>query len=444
LFIIVETRWTVMVDNTVFHALLLLCIGGSQAFFTALAALNLRYGEQAIERNAEWLEQRIGIDDPEDLFAYTAAKTKLSHFQSWTLIIGLIALLYTGGFTTIVETIAGTSFGPVVQGLLFFSGLIVVYQLASAPFGYYSTFVIEERFGFNEQSVGLWLRDQLLQIVLSVVIAGALFAAILAAIEYLPYWWVAGWALLVGFGLLMQILYPRVIAPLFNDFEPIEDGELRTAVEEVFDRAGFECEDLFTMDASRRSSHLNAYFIGFGATKRVVLFDTLVEKLERPEIQSVLAHELAHWKKAHIWKLVGATALRLGVVFALLGFLVDATWIYELFALDGQPKYAGLFLCGVFVLPTMNLLSPLENKLSLRFERQADEFAVETMDDGEPMVEALAGLVRENLGNPFPHPWYAAFHYDHPPIPDRIRYVQEFAEQQDDSTPGSADGVTAD
>jgi STE24 endopeptidase len=432
-----------MVDNTVFHGLLLLCIVGSQAFFTALAALNLRHGEELIGRRAQWLEETIGIDDPDRLLAYTTATTKLSHAQSWTMVVGLVVLLYSGAFAAVVETLWESGVGPIAQGVSFFVGLVTAYQLATAPFGYYSAFVVEERFGFNERSVGLWLRDQLVQLSLSVLLVGLLSGAILAAIEYVALWWVVGWLLLVGFGLVMQILYPRVIAPLFNDFDPIEDGDLRSAVEEVFDRAGFECEELYTMDASRRSAHLNAYFVGFGATKRVVLFDTLVETLDRPQIQSVLAHELAHWKKAHIWKQVGASTLRLGLVFALLGYLVDAGWIYDLFGLPQAP-YAGLVLCGVFVLPTLDLLAPIENKLSLRFEREADEFAVETMGEGEPMAQALAGLVRENLGNPFPHPWYAAFHYDHPPIPERIRHVEEFASRSADAPAGADDETTAD
>ena len=432
-----------MIDQPFLHGLLLLCLAGTQTLFTALAVLNLRHGRRAVDRNAEWLRETIGIDDPDELVEYTTAKTRLSHLQSWTTVVGVIALLYSGVLTAFVELLWESGLGPIQQGLVFFLGLVVAYQLVSAPFEYYSAFVVEERFGFNERTVGLWLRDQLVGLALTIVFAGVLVAAILAAVEYVSFWWVLGWLLLVAFGLVMQILYPRVIAPLFNDFEPIKDGELHSAVEEVFERAGFECEDLFTMDASRRSSQLNAYFVGFGATKRVVLFDTLVEELDRPQIQSVLAHELAHWKKAHIWKGLAASTLRLGVVFALLGYLVDAGWIYGLFDLP-QANYAALFVCGIFVLPTLDLLAPLENKLSLRFEREADAFAVETMGDGEPMIEALAGLVRENLGNPFPHPWYAAFHHDHPPIPERMRYIEEIASRDGESGDGTPDGVAAD
>ena len=236
--------------------------------------------------------------------------------------------------------------------------------------------------------------------------------------------------LFVAFLLVMQVVYPRVVAPLFNDFESIEDGELRERVESVFDRAGFEAEEIYTMDASRRSSRLNAYFIGFGRTKRVVLFDTLVEKLDGPQVEGVLAHELAHWKRHHVWKRLGAVAVQLGLVLAVLGYLLTTEWVFELFALPADAAYAGLFIALLFVQPVLELTAPLVNRLSLAHEREADSFAVEVMGEGEPMVGALAQLARENLANPFPHPWYAAFNHQHPPVPERIRYIQRQAGEE--------------
>ena len=198
----------------------------------------------------------------------------------------------------------------------------------------------------------------------------------------------------------------------------------------MFERAGFEVSEIYTMDASRRSSRLNAYFVGFGRAKRVVLFDTLIEKLERPQIESVLAHELAHWKKGHIWKLIGASAIQVGVVLVALGYLVSTEWVYDLFALPAEASYAGLFVSLLFVFPVLELSSPIVNRLSLAHEREADAFAVEVMGEGEPMVEALATLARENLANPFPHPWYAAFNHSHPPVPERMRYIEAHTPDQ--------------
>jgi STE24 endopeptidase len=330
--------------------------------------------------------------------------------------------------TDVVGWLHDSGLPPVAQGVAFFVGLLAVQRLAGAPFDLYSTFVIDEQFGFNETTPRLWLRDLLVGLAVTTVLAGVFLGALLALIEtFATIVWVAGgWLLVVGFMLFGQILYPRVIAPLFNDFEPVEEGDLRDGVESVFDRAGFEVTEIYTMDASRRSSRLNAYFVGFGRAKRVVLFDTLVEKLDRPQVQSVLAHELAHWKKGHIWKLLGASALQAGVVLAVLGYLLSTGWIYGLFSLP-ETGYAGLFVSVLFVYPVLDLTAPIVNRLSLSHEREADSFAVEVMGDGEPMIEALAGLARENLANPFPHPWYAAFNHQHPPIPERMQYIEEYS-----------------
>jgi STE24 endopeptidase len=254
-------------------------------------------------------------------------------------------------------------------------------------------------------------------------------------------WWIGAWALFVVVSLVMMVVYPRVVAPLFNDFEPVEEGELYDAVTDVFDRAGFSCSQIYVMDASKRSGHSNAYFVGFGATKRVVLFDTLVEQMETEELQGVLAHELAHWKKAHIWKRIGSSAVQVGVILFVAYQLVTGPWLYELFGLAsgaGKPLYAGLFLTALVLEPLNRSTSPLENKLSLAHEREANAFAVEMMGDGEPMVDALCRLASENLSNPFPHPLYEVFHYTHPPIPDRVRNIRRrsgSAEAETDDTP---------
>ncbi|ERH05571.1 MAG: Zn-dependent protease [Halonotius sp. J07HN4] len=263
--------------------------------------------------------------------------------------------------------------------------------------------------------------------------------AVLAFIEWLPTLWpAAAWGLFVAFSLGMQILYPRLIAPLFNDFDPVDAGEVREAVEDVFERAGFETSDIYTMDASRRSSHLNAYFVGFGRTKRVVLFDTLVEKMALPELQSVLAHELAHWKEAHIWKQFAASAVQMGIVFAVLGWLVDFEPLYVAFGIPVTATYAGLLLAGLIVGPLLQSTAPLSNKLSLAHEREADDYAAEIMNP-DPMIDALGQLAGENLANPFPHPWYATFHYSHPPIPERIRRLQKRGDG--DTSDGPADNT---
>ena len=415
-----------------YHALLVGLLVGTTALATGLSILNVGHGRREMRENEGWLESSLGIEDAGTVIDYERATTGLGLLQSWVLLAALLGLLYTGVLTDAVTLLVKSGLHPVVQGVAFFLGLIAAQRVTSAPFDLYSTFVIDEQFDFNETTPWLWLRDFVVGLVVAAVLAGALVGVLLALIEFLPtlYWVVGGWLVVVGFMLLSQILYPRVIAPLFNDFEPVEQGDLREGVESVFERAGFEVSEIYTMDASRRSSRLNAYFVGFGRAKRVVLFDTLVEKLERPQIESVLAHELAHWKKGHIWKLIGASAIQVGIVLAALGYLVSTEWVYDLFALPAEASYAGLFVSLLFVFPVLELSSPIVNRLSLAHEREADAFAVEVMGEGEPMVEALATLARENLANPFPHPWYAAFNHSHPPVPERMRYIEAHTPDQ--------------
>lgn len=407
------------------HVALVGLLLASQAFFTGLAVINLRYSDRAIRRERDWLADTVGIDDPDELRDYHRLSTGLGQLRNWLGLGALLGLLYSGLFADAVEAVASLGLGPVLEGVLFLLGLSGAVALFSVPFDVVDTFVVDELFDFNRQGLRLWLRDTAVSFAVGGVITAVLVGAVLGFVEILgPWWWIAGWLFFVGFSLAMNVVYPRVIAPLFNEFVPVESGELREAVEDVFDRAGFECSQIYTMDASRRSSRVNAYFVGFGRTKRVVLFDTLVDRLDLEAVQSVLAHELAHWKRAHVWKLLAGESARMFALFGALGYLVGADWVYLMWDVDPGFTAAGLALGLVWLTPLVGLTSPLANRLSLRFEREADRFAVEVMGSGEGLVDALADLTRENLANPFPHPWYEAFHYAHPPVPERIRSIR--------------------
>jgi STE24 endopeptidase len=422
------------------HLAFVAILVGTQAFFTALSVLNVRHADRLVDRKTAWLDDVLGVDDPTELSDYHRLTSAFSELQSWIGLGVLLVVLYAGGLKWAVGLLASTGLSTVVQGILFFGGLVVAAQLFSLPFSIVSTFGIEEIFDFNQQTPSLFARDTLLTLMISLVFTAVLGGAVLAAVNALPTLWpLAAWLLFVAFSLVMQILYPRVIAPLFNEFEPVDSGELREAVEDVFERAGFSTSDIYTMDASRRSSQLNAYFIGFGRTKRVVLFDTLVDSMALPELQGVLAHELAHWKEAHIWKQFASSAVRMWVVFGILGFLVDFAPLYTAFGIPETSTYAGLLLAVLIVGPILQFTAPLTNKLSLKHEREADAFAADVMGP-QPMVDALARLATENLANPFPHPWYATFHYSHPPIPERIQLLQERNDADEPAT--DLDGAT--
>ncbi len=420
-----------------FHVAFVVLLVGTEAAFTWLAVLDLRHGERTVRAESEWVEETLGVEDPERLLDYQRVKTGLGLLETWVTLGAVLFALYSGVFADATAALESTGLGPVARGVVFVVGAVAAFSALSWPFDAVDTFVAEEVYGFNQQSPRLWARDKLVGLVIGLVIAGALGGAVLWFVDALPgVWWVAAWALFVAFSLVMQVVYPRVIAPLFYDFDPVETGELRDAVDDVFERAGFACEQVYEMDASRRSSHSNAYFIGFGRTKRVVLFDTLVEQMTLPAIQSVLAHELAHWKRAHVWKRMAAGAAKTGIVLAALGWLLDQPWLYGMF--DVAPTaYAGLALALLWVRPVDRWVAPVENRLYLAHEREADAFAVEVMGDDDPMVDALTVLAGENLSNPFPHPWYAAFHHSHPPVPERIRTIRGRADDGGDPDPES-------
>ena len=420
-------------------------VGGVQLLETVLDGLNVRYGASAVRDAEAWVREALDVDDPEEMLAYQRSKTILSGIQSWLGVAVLLAVVVSGLYGDVARQLSATGLPSVAQGIVLLAGAVLAGRFLSAPFDAYETFVVEERFGFNNQTVVLWLRDLVVGTVVALAFGGLIAGAVLLAVDALPTLWpVVGWAIVVGFSLLMMIVYPRVIAPLFNDFDPIDDGALREAVENVFERAGFDCEQIYEMDASRRSSHSNAYFVGFGRAKRVVLFDTLVDQMDRAAIQAVLAHELAHWKKAHIWKQVAASAVQMAVVFGFLWWVTTSQWVYAAFGLPGE-TYAALGIGLLYATPVLTLTAPLTNRLSLAHEREADDFAAETMGGAAEMTRALETLAGENLSNPFPHPAYAAFNLTHPPIPERIRRLREqYGEGDVGGEVGAGDGNDVD
>lgn len=425
-----------LVQSVVF----LLVLVGTEAFFTWLSVVNVRYAERRLDERTDWVRERFDVEEPDRLADYQRATTGLGALRSWVMLGGLLVVLLTGLLGDVVAALGSIGLGPIAEGAVFFAGIAAVGYLVSLPFDAVETFVVEELFGFNEQSVSLFLRDAALTLIITTVLVGGLVTGLLWVVITFPRLWALGGALLfLAFGLVMQVVYPRVIAPLFYDFEPLEAGELREAIDTVFERAGFECEQLYEMDASRRSAHSNAFFVGFGRTKRVVLFDTLLDQMSIPQIQSVLAHELAHWKQAHVWKLMAASTVQVGVLLAAAQGLLASGWLTGAFGVPAEVTYAELFLALLLVQPLNRWLAPLQNRISLAFERAADDFAVETTDVPS-MVGALTTLTGENLTNPFMHPWYETFHAGHPPIPERLRRLEERTD--DRSAPNDAGTAT--
>jgi STE24 endopeptidase len=289
------------------------------------------------------------------------------------------------------------------------------------PFSLYGTFRIEQKHGFNRQAPGLWWSDWLKSTLLSLVLTGALAAGALALVQAAPSsWWLWVAALIIGVSLLLTLISPYVIEPLFHKLEPLEVEGLSEGIRSMTERAGVHVGRVLKVDASRRSSHSNAYFTGLGRVKRVVLFDTLLSQMSHPQILAVLAHELGHWKKRHVLvrMLVMYALLLLGAYIAFV--LLPTSLLPRLVGLESASFAARLVILMVVASAVLFPLTPVFAAWSRRDERQADAFAVELHGQARDLADALAKLGTENLSNLHPHPLYAAFYYSHPPLAERI------------------------
>lgn len=406
------------------HLVFLLLWIGTFVFLTVLSLLNFKHGSSQLEDQSDWFQDQFGVA-PDRVRDYQRLQVGLGRLKAFITTTGILVVLYAGWIGDLARYLTELDVTGWSQGMVLAFGLGAVTWLAGLPFQLVDQFVVEELFDFNHQTLHGFVLDQFRSLAVAVVLGGLLLGSLFYLVQTFPAtWWLLGWGLYVGFSLLMQVLYPRVIAPLFNDFTPL-DGELRGRVENLFDQAGVQCDQVFTMDASRRSGHSNAYFIGWGSTKRVVLYDTLLDHLTPDQIEGVLAHELGHYTRGHVWKQLGYGALQSVIVFAGLYALVEAEWLYQAFWLPEESKYAGLIIGLAWLVPALTWIKPLINRLSLRHEREADDYAVQAVGNPEPLVEALYELAGNNLTNPFPHPAYAAFHHQHPPVPDRARRLRE-------------------
>ena len=356
---------------------------------------------------------------------YTVAKTKF----------GLAALLFSSvvliGFTLMggLQWLAATLLPLTGPGMRYQIALLVAFAAISGlldlPFDYYRQFVLEQRFGFNKMTLGLWLADMAKGVLLGAVIGLPLIWVVLTLMEKTgALWWLYAWMVWSGFQLLMMVLFPTVIAPLFNKFTPLADDSLKARIEGLMQRVGFASKGLFVMDGSKRSAHGNAYFSGFGANKRIVFFDTLLARLAPQEIEAVLAHELGHFKLKHIIKRIAVMfAVSLGFL-ALLGYLKGRTWFYAglgvdpLFASDAMALILFMLVLPIFTF----VLSPLTSISSRKHEFEADAFAA-THTDARDLVSALVKMYEDNASTLTPDPLHSAFYDSHPPATVRIRHL---------------------
>jgi STE24 endopeptidase len=312
------------------------------------------------------------------------------------------------------------------QGVLFCFGVVMVLSVASLPTDLYATFGLESRFGFNKTTPRLYIADKLKELLLGLVIGVPfLFVVLWLMSAGGAYWWLSAFIFISGFQLLMVIIFPTLIAPLFNTFEPLKEGELRERILALADQVGFKTTGIYSMDGSKRSAHSNAYFTGLGKAKRIVLFDTLIDQMTIDEGISVLAHEMGHYKMKHIRRMLVLQIVLLFFGLYILSLLVDYGPLFSAFGFEHPSNHVALVLFSLLSGPVTFYLGPLINLLSRKHEYEADKFAAMTLHNGKPMEDALIKLTVKNLSNLTPHPWYSAYHYSHPSSAERISAIRE-------------------
>ncbi|HTT57134.1 MAG TPA: M48 family metallopeptidase [Opitutaceae bacterium] len=353
--------------------------------------------------------------------AYTLAKIRFAVIEEIYDALVLAAVLFSGFLAWLYAPFRDWHPGGAWSGALFLLAVGVVLSVPSLPFDWWGQFRLEQRFGFNKSTLGLWVTDRLKGLALLLTIGFPLLWALLALVRWAgAAWWLWGFALLFGFQLVMLVLYPKLILPLFNKLAPLPDDALRDRLLALADRTGFRAHAIQVMDGSRRSAHSNAFFTGFGRFRRIVLYDTLVARLAPPELEAVLAHEIGHYKRGHVPRMLVLSAGLQLAGFGVLAWLAGRTWFNAAFGFAAGDLAPTLLLFGLLSGLVTFWFSPLLNLLSRRHEYQADAFAREAVG-AEPMVMALRKLAQANLSNLTPHPLYSGFYYSHPTTVERER-----------------------
>ncbi len=406
-----------------FTALFLVALTGSFAIEYWLSRRQAAHVRTHREQVPEAFRETVSAEAHRKAADYTLDKIRLGDIDR-VLGIGVLLLFTLGGGIAWIETFwTGLSLSPLLTGVGLILSVLLAIQLIELPLSLYQTFVIEQRHGFNRNTPTQFIKDLLLQTVLSFAIGAPLLALILWVMDSTGHaWWLLAWAIVMGFSIFMSWAFPTFIAPLFNTFTPLPDATLRARIEALLKRCGFASKGIFVMDGSRRSGHGNAYFTGIGDSKRIVFFDTLVGSLEHDELEAVLAHELGHFKCRHVIKMLLTSAVISLIGFALLGWLSQQSWFYEGLGVTERSNAAALLLF-MLVMPVFTVfLKPVMAFFQRRYEFEADAFAARH-SEARHLVSALVKLYRENASTLTPDPLYAAFHYSHPPAAIRIDHL---------------------
>jgi STE24 endopeptidase len=385
--------------------------------------INARHLKRSAKQVPAALQTMVDATHLQKMVDYNLDHTKVALVYGTVDKIVLLFIILSGWLPWLVGHVEKINF--ILAGLIFFAFIGLVEGLIHLPFDYYQIFVIEERYGFNTRTFKTWISDLLKNLMIGMIIGVFLLCLLFILIQNgAKLWWIWGWLIFFGFQFIMTILYPKIIAPLFNKFIPIENQALAEKINELATREGLKVEGIFQMDAGKRSRHTNAYFTGLGKTKRIVLFDTLLHSHTDDEILAVLAHEIGHLKKGHIRKQLIGIGLLSFALFFLVSCMLNWELMYQSFGFNHTPAYVGLFLISILGGPFGLLISPVFMMILRRYEKGADQYAYTLIKTAAPLTMALKKMTLDNLSNINPHALYVLFHYSHPPILERIAYME--------------------
>jgi STE24 endopeptidase len=372
----------------------------------------------------EAFKDRVSLEAHQKAADYTIEKGKLGIIDSIIGIVVLLLLTLGGGINATFQYWMVQITSPLLAGIAALATIFLVITLVDIPTSLYQTFVIEEKYGFNKSTINQFIKDHLMQLGLSAAIGLPILALILWVMDSVgSTWWLWAWAIIMVFSLLMSWLFPTVIAPLFNKFTPMQDGSLKDRIQGLLARCGFNSQGIFIMDGSKRSGHGNAYFTGLGNNKRIVFFDTLVNSLDEEELEAVLAHELGHFKRKHVIKMLVATSVMSLISLAILGWLINQQWFFTGIGVQ-QASNAAALLLFMLVSPVFTFfIQPISAYFQRKFEFEADDFAANNAK-ATKMISGLVKLYEENASTLTPDPLYSAFHYSHPPAAIRIAHLE--------------------
>jgi len=357
--------------------------------------------------------------------AYKKTNEQFSNITSTFSLVLTLGFFFADGFKYVDDFARSISDNPILVALIFFGVIILGSDILTTPFSYYKTFVIEEKFGFNKSTKKLFWLDKIKGWLMSIILGGGILALIIWFYQLTgTNFWIYAWILVTLFSLFMNMFYAKLIVPLFNKQTPLEEGELKTAIEKYAKNVGFTINNIFVIDGSKRSTKANAYFSGFGSQKRITLFDTLINDLETDEIVAVLAHEVGHYKRKHIIFNLTSSILLTGFTLFILSLFINSSLLSEALEVSIPSFHIGLIAFGILYSPISEITGLFMNYMSRKFEYQADNFAKETFA-ARPLITSLKKLSKNSLSNLTPHPAYVFMHYSHPTLLERILNLEK-------------------